>query len=245
MTRVAIFGSTSAIARASARRWHAQGASLCLVARSIERAEADAADLRTRGGQPVFVVSGDASRVDEQEAILFSVERQLGPIDIALVAFGVLPDPARTDSDLAYAMETLRVNFTGTVSLVSRIARLMQPRGNGTIAVISSVAGDRGRGSNAFYGAAKGGLTAYLSAERSRLAASGVHVVTIKPGFVASPMTAHIPPNALFTSPERVGAGIVKAVKQRRDVVYLPWFWRWIMLGIRMVPERIFKRLTL
>jgi short-subunit dehydrogenase len=246
VSRIAIFGATSAIARAAGREWADRGHELCLVGRDRERADALAADLTVRGARRAVVVIADAARTEGQEAMLAEVEHSLaGPVEIALIAFGTLPDPAQTERDVDAAIESLRVNFVGAAALLARLAARMEVAGGGTIAVISSVAGDRGRGSNPFYGAAKSGLSAIASGIRNRYSKRGVHVVTVKPGFVETPMTAHLVPNPLFAKPEQIGRGIVRAVDARRDVVYLPWFWRWIMLVVRLVPERVFKRLTL
>lgn len=143
------------------------------------------------------------------------------------------------------AVEAIGVNFVSAASLLSHLANLMEKRRGGTIAVISSVAGDRGRQSNYVYGAAKAGLSAFASGLRNRLQKSGVSVVTIKPGFVDTPMTAHVKKGPLFATPEAVARGIVKAIDRRKDVVYVPGFWRPIMWLIRSIPERIFKRLSL
>jgi decaprenylphospho-beta-D-erythro-pentofuranosid-2-ulose 2-reductase len=245
MTRVAIFGATSAIARESARAWARDGAHLALVGRDEARVEALTSDLRVRGARTVVHFAADSSQSGSQQPLIDDVHARLGGIDVALIAFGTLPDPARAESDMDYAEESLRVNFMGAAMLAARLANYMEHNGGGVIAVISSVAGDRGRGSNPFYGAAKGGLSTIASGLRSRYSGRGVHVLTVKPGFVETPMTAHIVPNVLFVKPDFVGRAIIRAVRARRDVIYVPWFWRWIMLVIRAVPERLFKKLTL
>ena len=130
------------------------------------------------------------------------------------------------------------------VSLITWLANYFEASHQGTLAVISSVAGDRGRKSNYVYGASKGALNIFLDGVRNRIDRSGVHVLTIKPGFVATPMTAHLPQNALFATPAKVAAGIFKAVEKRKDVVYVPAFWALIMLILRMIPRRIFKKLN-
>jgi short-subunit dehydrogenase len=143
-------------------------------------------------------------------------------------------------------MHALDVNFLSVVSLLTPLANRFEANKHGTLAVISSVAGDRGRQSNYVYGAAKSGLDAFLQGLRNRLSKAGVHVVTVKPGFVATPMTAHLPQQGpLWAQPDDVAEGIVKAIDKQKDVVYLPGFWALIMLIIRLIPERIFKRLNL
>jgi short-subunit dehydrogenase len=166
---------------------------------------------------------------------------QLGTIDLALLAHGVLGDQTAAERDYLAAEPILVTNFLSAVSLLTWLANYCESQGRGTLAVISSVAGDRGRKSNYVYGASKAGLDALLSGLRNRCDRSGVQVLTIKPGFVATPMTAHIPKNGLFATPERVASGILNAVRRRKDVVYVPWFWRPIMTIIKAVPERIFK----
>jgi decaprenylphospho-beta-D-erythro-pentofuranosid-2-ulose 2-reductase len=137
------------------------------------------------------------------------------------------------------------VNYLGAMSVLDQCANLLATAGAGFIVGISSVAGDRGRQSNYYYGSAKAGLTAYLSGLRNRLSGQGVQVLTVKPGFVDTAMTYGLEGMFLVASPEDVGRQIVRAVEKRRNTVYLPWFWRYIMLIIRHIPEFLFKRLKL
>jgi decaprenylphospho-beta-D-erythro-pentofuranosid-2-ulose 2-reductase len=130
------------------------------------------------------------------------------------------------------------------VSLITWLANYFEASHQGTLAVISSVAGDRGRKSNYVYGASKGALTIFVDGVRNRIDRAGVHVLTIKPGFVATPMTAHLPQGPLFSPPSKVASGIFRAIEKRKDVVYVPGFWAIIMLIIRMIPRRIFKKLN-
>jgi short-subunit dehydrogenase len=162
-----------------------------------------------------------------------------------LVAQGVLADSDACDREPALAEELLVTNFLAPALLCDRAARHLAGRGAGTVVAISSVAGDRGRQSNYAYGAAKGGLALFLQGLRNRMFKRGVHVVTVKPGFVDSPMTASVPKNRLFVPPATVARAIVRAVERRRDVVYVPSFWRLIMLVVRSIPERLFKRLSM
>jgi decaprenylphospho-beta-D-erythro-pentofuranosid-2-ulose 2-reductase len=137
------------------------------------------------------------------------------------------------------------VNFNSTVAMLTLLANRFEAQGHGCIAVISSVAGDRGRQSNYLYGATKGGLNVFLQGLRNRLFRSGVTVVTLKPGFVDTPMTARTPKNALFASPATAGRAIHRAIETGRDVAYIPAFWRLILLVVKSIPESIFKRLRL
>jgi decaprenylphospho-beta-D-erythro-pentofuranosid-2-ulose 2-reductase len=146
---------------------------------------------------------------------------------------------------VAETLAALEVNFTATVALLTLLANRLEAARHGCIAVITSVAGDRGRQSNYVYGAAKGGVDRFLEGLRNRLFRSGVAVITIKPGFVDTPMTAGLRKNALFASPRRVGRAIHRAIEARRSVVYVPWFWRPIMFLVTALPESIFRRLRL
>lgn len=241
MKRAVILGATSAIAQDVARLWAARGDSLHLVARNEARLQAVAADLRTRGAPAVTVAARDLN-VDP-DATIAEAFSSLGGCDVLLLAHGVLGDPAESDRSPAAAELVLRTNLVGPVALLTLAAGRLE-RG-ACIAAISSVAGDRGRKKNGVYGASKAGLDAFLSALRQRLFERDICVLTLKPGFVDTPMTAHLPKTPLFATSASVARGIVRAIDARREVVYLPWFWRYIMAIIRAVPERLFKRLSI
>lgn len=243
--KILIIGATSAIAHACARVWAARGASLYLLARDGRRAHANVDDLRLRGAAGthagVLDVADHAAHADALDHAIAS----LGGVDIVLIAHGTLPDQNRCDADTDYAMREFAVNATSTIALANRIATYLESQGRGTLAIISSVAGDRGRASNALYGSAKAAVSAFASGLRQRLSAKGVNVLTVKPGFVDTPMTAAFRKGALWATPDRVAQGIVRAIDQRRSVVYLPGFWRAIMFAIRGVPEAAFRKLKL
>jgi short-subunit dehydrogenase len=241
--RVLILGATSAIAQEAARIFAARGDELMLVARNAERLAAVADDLRARGAARVEVQVHDLNAASEHEAIFSRAFAAGGRLDVVLLAHGVLGDPAEYERTPAAAELVLRTNLVSPVSLLTIAAQRLEA--GACIAAISSVAGDRGRGSNSIYGASKAGLDAFLSGLRNRLFARGIRVVTVKPGFVDTPMTAQAPKNALFASAREVGEGIVRAIDRGGDVVYLPWFWRFIMLLVRSIPEAFFKRLKL
>ena len=169
------------------------------------------------------------------------------PIDGVILCYGSLPDQRQTEMAADDARRAIDVNFTSAVAILSPLASYLESRRSGYLAAISSVAGDRGRQSNYTYGAAKAGLTVYLQGLRNRLYRSGVHVLTIKPGFVDTPMTRGLlnPNSPLVASPARVARDIDRAIRRRRNTLYTPWFWRPIMFAIRMVPEPIFKRMKL
>jgi len=243
MKKILILGATSAIAQATARIWAKRGDAFVLVARNEKQLEAVATDLQVRGAKSVDHTVLDLCHLQHHAALIDKAHQMLGGLDIVLIAYGVLSDQKACEKDIAEANKSLTVNFLSVVSLLTPIANRFEKQGSGVIAVISSVAGDRGRGSNYLYGSAKAGVTAFLSGLRNRLSRSGVTVLTIKPGFVDSPMTIHIAQKGfLWATPETVSKGIVKAIDRKKDVVYLPWFWWWIILIVRHLPERIFKK---
>lgn len=244
MQRIIIFGATSAIAVEVGRIYAAKGAQLFLVGRDANKLEAIATDLKVRGAK-IDTAVADLNECNGHVELFDRGIAFLGGLDGILVAHGTLSDQKQCQSDPAIREQEIRTNFLSPLSLVEIAAQRFEQKSSGTIAVISSVAGDRGRQSNYIYGAAKGALSIALAGVRNRLAGKGVHVLTIKPGFVDTPMTAHIRKGALFASPAQVASGIVSAIERKRDVVYLPWFWCLIMLIIRAVPECIFKRLRL
>lgn len=241
-SNVVVVGATSAVAQAAIRLWAERGVELTLIARDVTELERVAADARVRGAPNVGTVSGDLTDV----AFIVQTARNMNVPRVAVVAYGSLTDSARADSDPTYLAAELNANFTSAALWAQCLSERMaaDSAAGGTIAVISSVAGDRGRGSNHAYGAAKAGLTAFCSGLRARMAGRRVHVVTVKPGFIDSPMTTHIAKKGmLWATPEAVAKGIISAIDQKRNVVYLPSFWRYIMIIIAHVPESIFKRL--
>lgn len=244
--RVLIVGATSAIAEATARGLAARGAALYLVGRNMERTAAIAADLEVRGASWVGYESMDVNDFSAHETILERATCALGGgMDIALIAHGTLGDQRACEASVELALRELTTNALSVVALCTRIAERLVAQGSGTLAIISSVAGDRGRSSNYVYGSAKALVTAYSSGLRQRLHGQGVRVLTIKPGFVDTPMTEGFPKGPLWATPEQVARGIIRAIDRRRDVVYLPGFWRGIMWLVRLAPERVFKRLRI
>lgn len=243
-TAVLALGATSAIAEATLRLLAERGARFYLVARSRAKLEVVAADLLTRGATGVATLAMDLDDTAAHSGMLAAAAQSLGMIDMALLAHGVLGDQKRAEASYSAAEAVLRTNFLSAVSLITWLANYFEHTRRGTLAVISSVAGDRGRRSNYVYGASKGALSIFLDGVRSRLDAAGVQVLTVKPGFVATPMTAHLAQGPLFAKPAQVAHGIVKAIENRRDVVYLPAFWAPILLVLRLIPRPIFKKLN-
>lgn len=243
--KILIIGATSAIAEAVARIWAARHCALFLVARRSERLEAIAADLRLRGAASVEYLTMDARDVAQHAAMRDAALASLGGLDVALIAHGSLPDQRACEMSVEQTLHEIDTNGVSVIALSTLLAQHFAGQGRGCLAVIGSVAGDRGRQSNYVYGAAKGLVDIFLQGLRNRLTKHGVQVLTIKPGFVDTPMTAAFAKGALWSTPQAIARGIAEAVERKRDVVYLPGFWRVIMFVIRHVPERIFKRLSL
>jgi decaprenylphospho-beta-D-erythro-pentofuranosid-2-ulose 2-reductase len=246
MKNIVIIGATSAIAMACARQWSTQGSRLFLVARNSERLQQVAGDLRARGASYVACYELDINSLDQHDALLSKCASDLGQIDIVLVASGSLPDQAACENDAATAVHEFNTNAVSVIALLTPLANLLAVQKHGALAVISSVAGDRGRPSNYLYGSAKAALSAFLEGLRARLFKTGVHVLTIKPGFVATPMTAGLSmPGPLVANVDTVARDIVSAIDRRKDVLYTPRFWWAIMAIVRSIPQGIFKRLSL
>lgn len=246
MRKVLIIGATSAIAQATAKLFAIQGDSLCLVGRNADKLSQIASDLKVRGAPQVSEIALDLNDFAQHEILIKQAISQLQGLDLVLIAHGTLDDQQACEQDYSKAEACLKTNFLSVVSLLTPLANFFEQQRYGCIAVISSVAGDRGRQSNYVYGTAKGAVNLFLQGLRNRLHKANVQVLTIEPGFVDTPMTAQITKKgALWAQPEQIAAGINQAIIKRKDIVYLPWFWKIIMGIIVRVPETIFKRLKL
>ncbi|HMQ53136.1 MAG TPA: SDR family oxidoreductase [Anaerolineae bacterium] len=243
MKNVLILGAVSDIAQALAHKYGQEGYSLTLAARKASRLDEAVTDLQIRYRVPVQAVEFDALAFDGHAGFYASLAPQP---DVVIVVFGYLGEQKKAEHDFAEAKAIIDTNYTGVVSILNIVANDFERRRAGTIIGISSVAGDRGRGSNYVYGSAKAGFTAYLSGLRNRLAKAGVHVLTVKPGFVRTKMTAGLPlPGPVTARPEQVAADVFKADRGKANQVYSLWMWRYVMLIIRHIPEPIFKRMSL
>lgn len=244
---ILVIGATSAIAKATARHYAANNkAAFVLVARNPVALEDLKQDLLVRGAGKVATVAVDLTHETAYQEWIGQAFADFGSFDIILIAHGILGNQQACERDVAALKEMLQTNAISSMVMLTLIANKLEMQRSGTIAFISSVAGDRGRPSNYVYGASKAVVTTFLQGLRARMAKVGVHVLTIKPGFVDTPMTADIRKGGpLWAQPEDIAAGIAKAIEKRRNVVYLPWFWRIIMGIIIHIPETIFKKLNL
>jgi decaprenylphospho-beta-D-erythro-pentofuranosid-2-ulose 2-reductase len=246
MKNIVIIGATSAIAIACAREWAQKGARFFLIARNEERLEQVAADLVARGAHSAACHRLDIDDFDAHAAAIARCVTELVSLDVVLVAPGTLPDQKSCEADAAVAVREFNTNATALIALLTPLANILESQRHGALAVISSVAGDRGRPSNYLYGSAKAALSAFLEGLRARLFKARVSVLTIKPGFVATPMTAGLSlPERLVVTPEKVAADIVRGIDRKKNVLYTPWFWWGIMAIIRNVPQFLFKRASL
>lgn len=243
MSYVLIVGAKSDIAKAIAREYAKHGYDLYLAARDVEELEAFANDVMVRTQKKVKLVEFDTLDYDNHEAFYEQLEEK--PLGI-ISAVGYLGKQDKAQLDFNEAQQIVATNYTGIVSLFNLIANDFEQRRSGFIVGISSVAGDRGRKSNYIYGSAKAALTSYLSGLRNRLYDSQVHVMTVKPGFVATKMTEGMDlPEKLTAQPEEVAEAIYNAQQKNKNVLYTKWFWKWIMLIIKSIPEWKFKSMSI
>ncbi len=245
MKKVVIIGATSAIAHQTAILFAKKKYRIALCGRNLSRLETVKADIYNRFQTEIFTKEFDVCNFSTQQVDLNSIITELGGIDILLIAHGLLPDQSDSQNSIDKIIENMNVNATSVMTISGIIAEKMEKKGHGTIAVISSVAGDRGRQSNYIYGSAKAAISSYLQGLRNRLYHKGVQVVTIKPGFVDTPMTSHLEKNFLFAQPDSVAKGIFEAIESKKDVVYLPGFWAFIMWVVKHIPETIFKKMKM
>jgi decaprenylphospho-beta-D-erythro-pentofuranosid-2-ulose 2-reductase len=241
--RILIVGAYSAIAEATARRYAARGAALYLVGRDLVRLQVVADDLRIRGAAQAHVHVLDVNNTADHVPMLDAAIAALGGIDLAMLAHGTLPRQEECEISVEAALREFSTNGTSTIALSLALAQRLRP--GSTLAVVSSVAGDRGRASNYLYGSAKSAVTAFLSGLGQRLSAEGINVLTIKPGFVDTPMTRDFKKGALWATPDQVAGGIVRAIDKRKPVAYLPWFWLFIMTIIKSIPESVFRKIKI
>lgn len=243
--RVLILGGTSAIALAMAQRYAQQGAQLFLVGRDEAKLAAASESLQAAGAAEVSCATQDLAELPALPATIDQAFEQFGGIDVAIIAHGLLPDQARCEESWQYSVDSMTINLLSPLVLLTHLGNRLAAVGAGQIIIIGSVAGDRGRKTNYVYGTAKGALERLAEGLRNRMHEHDVNVLLVKPGFVDTPMTATLDKNFLFAQPDKVAKSIEKAARKRRQIIYVPGFWRLIMLVIRSIPETVFKRMSL
>jgi len=242
---ILIIGATSAIAKATLRLYAEQKHNLFLVARDEMLLQNIAEDAKIRGANQVETYALDLTQLDQHTSLIETIYQSYPQVDIVLIAHGTLPNQPACEKDVEQTLHEIQINGLSTISLLTLLANRFESQKSGSIAVITSVAGDRGRQSNYVYGAAKSLVSTFLQGLRNRLNDNNVQVLDIKPGFVDTPMTAEFKKGALWAKPEQIAASIIKAINSNKNTLYTPWFWWVIMFIIRSVPEFIFKKLKL
>lgn len=243
MPKVLIIGASSAIAEEVCKLFATKDkAELFLVARNEAKLKAIADDMKVRGASAVYGYNLDLMEINQHQALLDRVFADAGTIDYAIIAHGSLSNEQKTRDSIEYAMQELNLNLNSFVSLSLILANKFEKQKSGSLTIISSVAGDRGRQKLSVYGTAKAGLSYLGQALAQRLIKSNVHVLIVRPGIVDTPMTVDLPKGILAVKADKAGKDIYNAIKARKVLIYTPWFWRYIMLIIRLLPQTIFLR---
>jgi len=245
MKNIIIIGATSAISQAVAKQLLSEDVCFHLVARDKDKLDIVENDLRARGCGNAICYKLDFNDFVAHKNLVETISKSVDNIDTLFICFGIMHTQIDCEENVAKAIEQVNSNYTSTVSLLVLFSQVMSNQVSGTIAVVSSVAGDRGRKSNYIYGSAKAGLTTFLEGLRYKLYAQGINVLTIKPGFVDSPMTAGIEKGALWATTEQVATHIIKGIEKKKSIIYVPPFWFYIMFIIKMIPAFIFRKLNI
>ena len=243
--KILVFGATSAIANSAARIYAERNAQLFLIGRDKERLKKMKIDLELRGANSVETLALDLLKYDEHANAITLAVGFLKILDLTLICHGSLPDQNDCETDFKKIEKEISINALSTISICTEVSKQLQKQKRGTLAVITSVAGERGRQSNFIYGAAKSMVSTYLQGLRGKLLPIGVHVIDIKPGLVDSPMTAGFKKGALWSTPKSVATKIVKGVDRKQNTIYAPGYWRFLMLTVRSIPEFIFKKIKI
>ncbi|HWD90895.1 MAG TPA: SDR family NAD(P)-dependent oxidoreductase [Verrucomicrobiae bacterium] len=243
MGAIAIFGATSTLAQAIAERYVSTDASLILVGRSREKLAAVANHLTCLNGKlAVETISADFENLAALREVVEQIFAKPVPPSMAIICHGVLLSNAECLADEKAFLENTMVNFTSTAYLAEKLGTALANKTGGTLVVVTSVAGDRGRQSNFCYGATKAAVSAYLDGLRASLASKNVSVLEVKPGVMDSAMTAHLPLSPLMASPQKVAGDILNAVHRRKRRIYSPWFWKIIMTGLKTLPDAVWAK---
>lgn len=246
MKKIIVVGATSTIAESACKLFASEGDKLFLVGRNETKLKEITRSLKSFGASYVNFHTQDLKDLGKHQDIFDQASLEMDGFDHILIAHGTLPDQLKCEKSISETLEEYNSNALSVISILTYASNFFEKQSNGVIIAISSVAGDRGRKSNYIYGSAKGAVSIFMQGLRARLSDKGVRVITIKPGFVDTNMTAEFKKNFLWTSPEIVAKGIKKAIDSNRvDVIYLPKYWRYIMLIIKLIPEFLFKKLTL
>ncbi len=245
MKKILIIGATSAIAHHTAINFAQSGWELHLVARNTEKLQIIKQDILARHKTDVFTYEQDALDFDNHKVLFEDILNNADFLNAVLIAHGTLPNQEEIQNEPDEIRREFDINALSVMSYATIAAEYFEKKKSGNISIISSVAGDRGRMSNYIYGAAKSAVTAFASGLRARMQKSGVSVLTIKPGFVDTPMTDDVDKNFLFANPKDVGRAIYDAMINEKDLLYVPGFWKIIMLIVKSVPESIFKKLKM
>jgi decaprenylphospho-beta-D-erythro-pentofuranosid-2-ulose 2-reductase len=240
---IVIFGATSAIAHAVAREYAQKKANFILVGRSEDKLNSIKNDLVSYGAESASTMVQDLNDCTTHPGILEQSQKKLGKIDLVFIAHGILGNQDTAEKIWSEAKAIIDANYTSQVSLGLAAGEILKTQKSGTIAIVGSVAGDRGRQSNFIYGSAKAGIHAFCSGLRNRLYPFGVNVLTIKPGIINTPMTANLKRGLIWAEPSSIAPVILNAIEARKSMIYTPWFWKWIMLIIKSIPESIFVKL--
>lgn len=245
MKKILIIGACSAIAQETSKLFVKDGNSLFLADINEAGLEIVKKDLLVLNQTEIHTSFFDVTDFSKHNELIEKAISSLNGLDLVFIAHGTLPNQEAVQKDVNLALKEFTINATSIISLCTILANYFEEKKDGCIAVISSVAGDRGRQSNYLYGSAKGAVSLFLQGMRNRLSKSNVHILTIKPGLVDSPMTAHLPKNFLYSKPAVIANGIYSAIENKKDIVYLPKFWWLILTILKLIPESIFKKLSL
>lgn len=245
MKKVMIFGACSAIVSETAKLLAKSGAELCLFDLSLKRLEIVKDDILSYYKTTIHINEFSVEDIDKFPEYFKLAIEQMGSIDTVIIGYGTLPKQLEIQNDIKSIQNEININFSSIALLSTLAVEIFEQQELGTLAVISSVAGDRARKSNYIYGTAKGAVSLYLQGLRNRTSSKNINIITIKPGFVDTPMTKDVDKNILFSKPIDIAKGIVKSIDNKSDIVYLPSFWRLVMFIIKHIPERIFKKLSL
>lgn len=242
---IVIIGANSAISEAVARHYASEKHQLFLVARDKDKLDIICKDLEIRSGHAIATYSCDFADFGDYDDLVANIKTTMPQIDIVLIAHGILPDQQQCEQSDDALLNLVRINQTSVMRLCNRFATLMEQQGHGNLAVIGSVAGERGRKGIYCYGATKAAIDIYLQGLRNKLFNKDVHVTTILPGFIDTPMTKAYKKGVLWATAEAIAPSIVSAISKNKSIVYTPWYWRYIMLIIKLIPECLFKRMSI